>query len=123
MGKLFLYLIGILWVIVGVLSVFATKIARKKIFTKLIETSDVKKLSPIPITIGLLLILASPYDRHAILVFILGLLAIAKGIAAIAYPKKLQKAKEWMIKSGDNVYRAGGVLLIIIGSIVLMGIG
>ena len=122
MGKLFLYIISIFWVIIGVLMVFATDMARKKVMNKFLEISDLKKFSPIPIAIGVLLLLAARYNSYAPFVVIMGVLAIAKGVIMIVATEKMEKIIEWSKKAKDNAYKVWGVAVIILGSIILMGI-
>jgi uncharacterized protein YjeT (DUF2065 family) len=117
-----LYVIGIFSIIVGALSVFATDLARKKFFNKILEIKDLKKYSPLPIIIGILLLLATPYNRYMFFILLLGVLSIIKGIAFVVATEKMEKMKDWWSKLNDNGYRIYGILMIIIGSVVLMGI-
>ena len=122
MGKLFLYLISIFWIIIGVLSVFATDLVRNKFFNKLLKNKDMKKLAPIPIVIGILLFLSASANNHAIIVILIGILAIGKGVMLIVAEEKMQKLTDWWLKSKDSAYKIYGVVIILLGSIVLMGI-
>lgn len=120
--RLFLYLIGIVWVIVGSLLVFATDLFRNKI-KKIVAKADYKKMSAIPFAIGILLLLSAKINLYTTLVTLLGLLAIIKGIFCILSTEKMKKISDWWLnKANKNVLRAWGIIIIIIGSIVLMGI-
>ncbi|MCQ9207156.1 MAG: hypothetical protein NG740_04690 [Omnitrophica bacterium] len=118
----FLYLFGIFFIVVGALSVFATDMIRKKFFNKLLELKDLKKYAPLSIIIGVLLLFSVPYNRHRLLILLFGILSMAKGILLLVAPEKIEKYKNWWQKAKDNAYRACGIVIIIIGSIVLMGI-
>ena len=117
-----LYLFGIIYIVLGGLSIFATDLARKKIFNKCFQIKDWKKFAPIPIIVGILLILAASYNRYMIFILIIGILGIVKGIMMLVATDKIQTMVDWWMKAQDNVYRAWGVAMIILGSLILMGI-
>jgi len=117
-----LYLYGIAAIAIGVLSIFATDLVRKKVFKKIMNIKDFKRFGIIPIIAAILFLLAIPYNRHKFFILLLGILAAIKGILMIAATEKMEKVRDWWLKASDSVYRAYGVVAIIIGSIVLMGI-
>ncbi|MBL7156940.1 MAG: hypothetical protein ISS92_02130 [Candidatus Omnitrophica bacterium] len=117
----FLYLIGIFWIVMGTLVVFATELAKDKFLLKLLNIKDLKKFAPIPILVGILLLLSAFYSRYAFLIILLGLLAITKGVLFIVATEKVNKMRDWWLKANDNAYRVWGVVMIILGSIVLIG--
>ena len=118
----FLYLFGIFLIVVGALSVFATDMIRKKFFNKLLELKDLKKYAPLSIIVGVLLLFSVPYNRHGFLILLFGILSIIKGVLLLVAPEKMEKLKNWWQKAKDNAYRVYGIVMIIIGSVVLMGI-
>ena len=118
---IFLYLIGIFWIVLGALLVFAPDVAKNKFLNKF-KNAPLKKLSILPLAAGILLILSASYNRYAFFITILGLLGIIKGISFIAAPQKMQKVIDWWFKAGSGISRVWGIVIIIIGSIVLMGI-
>jgi len=118
----FMYLIGLLWVIVGALMVFATDITRRKFVNKFLEIADMRKLAPIPIVLGVLLLFAASLNRYTLIIILLGLLAITKGIVAIVAPKKVDNVIKWCKKADNKIYKIFGVVMIILGSVVLIGI-
>ena len=120
--RFLMYLAGILWIIVGALMVFATDMIKKKFIDVFLPKMNIKKLAYVPITIGALLILASQYNKHAILIVLLGLIAILKGVLCIVKTNMMESLRDKWIKSENNVYRIFGVVTILVGSIVLMGI-
>lgn len=122
MARIFLYFIGIFYIVIGALAVFATSVIRKKFFNKLWNISDMKKLSPIPILVGILLLLAAPSNRYGFFVAILGILGIAKGVMIIIATEKMEKMKEWWVKADNNVYKIMGITIIILGSAILVGL-
>lgn len=119
---LLLYIFGILYIILGTLMLFVPDIVKKQMIAKL-KKIPIKKLSIIPLIVGVLLLLASAYNRYWLVVVILGILALAKGIMGIVATEKMEKMHDWFIEKADkNVYRICGVIVIILGSIVLIGI-
>ena len=118
---LFLYLIGILWIAIGTLTLVVPDMMRKKLFSKMMSVS-LKKLSIIPLVIGVILLLASSVNRHTVFVIILGILAIAKGIYGIVSTEQAAKLTEKFVNAKKNIYRIYGIIIILIGSIVLTGL-
>jgi len=119
---LLLYIFGILYIILGTLMLFVPDIVKKQMIAKL-KKIPIKKLSIIPLIVGVLLLLASAYNRYWLVVVILGILALAKGIMGIMATEKMEKMHDWFIEKADkNVYRICGVIVILLGSIVLIGI-
>ncbi len=114
-------LVAIIWIAIGTLLIFAPEILRKKLFAKL-KNAPLKKLSAIPIVIGVLLLLAAQYNEYSLVVILLGLLAIIKGIYGIVATEKMEKIQDWWISAKKKVYRICGIIIIILGFIVLSGI-
>lgn len=119
---IFMYLIGIMWVIVGGLLLFATDLVMKKFLTKFITKVDPKKWAPVAIILGIFLLLSASYNRHTLFVILLGLLGVLKGILFVIAPERMEKMKDWWLKAGNKVHKIWGVLLIALGSIVLTGL-
>ena len=118
---LFLYVLSIAWIVAGTLLVFAPEMLRKKVFSK-IKDLPLKKISFIPIVLGILIIVSAQFNRHAFFVVILGILAIVKGVLAIAATEKFIKWQDKLLHAKMNTYRIMGVIVIIVGSIVLTGV-
>ncbi len=119
---LFMYLLGILWIVIGALLIFAPELIK----TKVIDVC-VKKLSPtvkalIALVFGVILLLAASQNRHTLFVIVLGLLGIVKGVMFIVAKEKMDKITDWWLKANNNIYRISGIFTILIGSIVLIGI-
>jgi len=124
LAKLLLYVLSIFWIIIGVLLTFATDMVRGKFLNKLLELKGerLKKLSVIPIVIGILLFLSASANEYTIYVIVIGLLAIIKGIVGIVATEKMEKFAERWSKMSNNAYRIWGVVTIILGIILLRGI-
>lgn len=119
----FLYFFSIFFIVVGVLSVFATDLIRRKFFNKLLQIKDMKKWAPLSAVIGIALLLAAPRNRHALLILIFGILSITKAVMLMVAPEKMEKMKTWWVRASDNAYRIYGVIMILAGSVMLMGMG
>ncbi|OGW74913.1 MAG: hypothetical protein A2Z72_00060 [Omnitrophica bacterium RBG_13_46_9] len=117
----FLYLIGIFWVITGALLAFTPEVAKNK-FLKKLKNAPLKKLGVVPIIAGILLLISASYNRYRLLIILFGLLAILKGALCIAATDKMEKMRDWWFKASNGIYRIWGTVMIIIGSIVLIGI-
>ncbi|MFH1791495.1 MAG: hypothetical protein ABH885_05900 [Candidatus Omnitrophota bacterium] len=116
-----MYVFGIMYIVIGALLVFATDMARAKIFNKLLE-ADIQKLSIIPLVVGIILILAAKYSSFVVLITILGLAAVVKGVMGYVATDKMAKLSQSAIKASNNTWKVFGVIVILIGSIVLVGI-
>ncbi|MBL7158124.1 MAG: DUF2065 family protein [Candidatus Omnitrophica bacterium] len=119
--RMFLYVLSILWIVAGTLMIFAPEVIRKKVIPK-IKDLPLKKIGIIPIAIGVFIILSAQFNRHTLFVVILGILAIAKGVFAIAATEKFAKWQNKLLQAKMNTYRIMGGVIIILGSIVLMGV-
>ena len=119
--RIFLYLWGIFWVAMGSLMVFVPDLLKSNVFVKIKEI-PLKKFGVIPIAISILFFLSASYSRFKLFIVVLGILALIKGILCIVATDKMQQITNKFVKMKSIVYRAVGVLIIILGSIVLMGI-
>ena len=119
--SIFMWIIGISWITVGVLMVFATGMAKEKILKDILN-AKIKSVGIIPVIVGVLLLLAASDNRYTLFVTLLGILAIIKGIMCIVATEKMEKIRDWWLKADDKVYKISGAVVAIMGSIVLMGI-
>ena len=120
--KLFLVLMGMFWVVLGTLLVFATDLVRKKFFSK-IKDMDFKKWSFLPIVIGILFLIAAPISRAPLFITILGILGLIKGFYFLLVPqKKVKKVTDWWFNAKNNLYKICGVAVLILGVFVLINL-
>ena len=119
--SIFRWILGIGWIAVGVLMVFATGMAKEKILSKILN-AKIKSVGIIPIVVGVILLLAAGDNRHTLFVTLLGILAIVKGVMCIVATEKMEKIRDWWLKADDKVYKISGAVVAVMGSIVLMGI-
>ena len=121
LAAFFLYILGILWIVVGSLAIFSPDMVRNKILSK-VKRASLKKFSVVGLIIGVLLMLSASYNRYSFLIIVLGLCAILKGIFAMFATQKLASFQKWWLQASPTFYRAWGAIMILIGSIVLTGI-
>ena len=117
----FMYCIGIVWVVFGSLMVFTPELLRQSVYVK-IKHASLKKLSVIPVIIGVLLLLAASYNRYTFLIILLGLFGLLKGVFGILAAKQAVKVMDWWVNANNALYRVCGIVVIIIGSLVLTGL-
>lgn len=117
--KWFLFGISLLWVMGGTLIVFNTKLVRRNFFDKL-KTTSPKKLSPAPIIVGGLLILSASASSQGIIIFIIGVIALTKGILFLMAPEdKVKRFIDWWLAGSDRMYKGWGIFMIILGTFIL----
>jgi len=119
--RIYLYAFGIMWVIMGALFAFATESIRIKFINKILKM-DLKIGGTIAITLSILLIIAAYYNRYTLLIVFLGFIGVIKGVLALTLSEKVDRFRKKMEVIPNSVYKALGVFMIIVGSIVLMGI-
>ncbi|NQT23587.1 MAG: hypothetical protein HQ579_09165 [Candidatus Omnitrophica bacterium] len=120
--ELILLIMGVIWVILGTLSIFTTAFIRKNFFNKL-KKMDFKKWSVAAIIVGVLFLMAAPVSRARLFITILGILSLIKGFYLLLGPKeKVKKMMDWWLKAEDKMYKVWGIVVLIIGVLVLISI-
>ena len=119
---IFLLIIGVFYVIVGTLSIFATNLVKRKFFNKF-KDMDYKKMSFIPILIGILFIISAKSTNMPLYIVILGILAILKGFYGIfESPEKINRLMEKFLNAKNRFYKIYGVVALLIGVGILVSI-
>ena len=117
--KWVLFGISLLWIMGGLLIALNTDMVRRKFFDQLKMVSP-KKLSPFPIIMGGLLILSASASSQDLVIFILGVLAVIKGILFIVAPQdKVKKFIDWWLSGTNRLYKGIGIFMILLGVFVL----
>lgn len=117
--KWFLFGISLLWVMGGTLIVFNPALVRRKFFNKFKMISP-KKLSPVPIIVGGLLILSASASSQDIIIFSIGVLALLKGILFLMAPEeKVKRFIDWWLSGSDQMYKGVGIFMTILGIFIL----
>jgi len=116
----FLYLVSILWVVMGAVFVLYTDWTRK--FLKgMFETKNVRVLGLIPLVFGILMVISAGWSEIFLLIFLLGLIAMAKGFYLLFGPRKQTDLiiSWWLDKASDQLYRFCGLIVLVLGIALL----
>ena len=116
-----LYIVAILWIIIGVFILLYTERARN-IFKKLFFTEKVRVLSILPIIFGIVLIIgAFVCTQVFFLSFILGVLALLKGLYLIMGPiSQIKRLMDWWFnKATTSFIRLCGIIIFVLGIALL----
>jgi len=119
--KMVLYFIAIAWIVYGVLLILYTTRTRRY-FKALFHTEYIKLLAFFPLIVGVILAVGAFYYREVFwLSFILGLVAIAKGVCFFIVPSQQIKVflEWWFEKADDSTARLFGLFTFILGSAML----
>jgi len=119
--KSVLYIIAGLWIAYGVLLILYTERARG-FFRRLALTDHVKLLALLPFIVGVILAVGAFFYPNVFwLSFILGILAIAKGLYLFLAPKpRISRFLTWWFERADNsTIRLFGLFTFILGSAML----
>lgn len=116
----FLYLVSVLFVAIGAVLILYTRWLRKSMKAVLVK-KNVRLLSPIPLAFGILLIISAGWSEVFWIVFVLGLIALAKGACLLFGPKKqINLAITWWLRrASDQLYRLSGVICLVLGMALL----
>jgi len=123
--KIALYIIAILWVISGTFLVIYTESTRK-FLKKVFLTANTKLLSLLPFVVGLVLVVGAFFNRGMFwLVFIIGLLAVFKGVYFLMAPQQQAKAllEWWFMSASPRTIRFFGLITFFIGVTFLSYLG
>ena len=118
--QLVLYVLGILWVVLGALAILYTQQFRSK-SDMLLKQVDPRYFAVLALLGGILLLAASPASRNAWFVRLLGLMAMAKSGLLFVNPAGLyEKTVHWYVdRMSDQAYRFWGIVMLIIGTAVI----
>ncbi len=116
----FLYLVSILWVIIGVVFVLYTGWIRK-LLGGIPGNRNLRALSPIPLVFGVLLAVSAAWSEVFLLIFVLGLILLATGLYLLFGPKKqIDTVSAWWVeKASDQLYRFWGLIVLVLGIALL----
>ena len=119
--KLALYIISLLWIVLGILLILYTERTRK-VLKQLFFRERVRPLAIVPFIVGLILVVGAYYNREMFwLAFILGLLAIIKGVYLFFGPSHQIKGvlEWWFLRAGEGTIRLWGLVSFVLGTAVL----
>jgi uncharacterized protein YjeT (DUF2065 family) len=123
--KIVLYIIAILWVISGTFLIIYTEQTRE-FLKKVFLTENTKLLAFLPFVVGLVLVVGAFFNKGMFwLAFIIGLLAMLKGVYFFMAPKQQAKAllEWWFINANPRTVRFFGLITFFIGVTFLSFLG
>jgi len=115
--KALLYLVSILWIAMGTFVVVFTERSRET-FKRLFLARRPKHLSIVAFALGVVLIIGAFFNRDIFwFAFILGLLAISKGVYLYLAPLEQSKALMdwWFVQAKPETVRFMGLILFVLG--------
>ena len=118
MAGLLIRLIGLLWIIGGIIGLVATKRAILAL-SNLLKNSRRQTLGLLSLIFGVLLMISSAAARESWFIFALGIIACFKGIMTVFMPEqKLKTVIDWWLAAPEIVYKCGGIFLLVLGIVV-----
>lgn len=115
--KIFLAFLSLLWIALGVMLILYTEGVRST-FKSLFANANIRLVAGAPLAVGLLLILASFSQGPMFpLIFILGLLAVIKGLYLLLGPlPQIRTLLDWWFdRAGETTVRMGGIIMLVLG--------
>ena len=115
-----LYIISVIWIAAGVFLIIYTERYRE-FSKKMFPTEKLKVWAVVPLFFGVVLVLGAFFEKDVFwLAFILGLLALLKGVYLIAGPSaQAKKLVEWWFeKASDRIIRLSGLIIFFLGSAI-----
>lgn len=118
--KIFLWIISLLWIIVGI-SALISPVALKKFYNRL--TKSIKPISILPLIAGLLFLWSAPASKLSWLIRILGILGLIKGLFFLLCPISIVRSTlNWWLNLSTSAYRLFGIIILIIAGLVMLSI-
>ena len=115
-----LYIISVIWIAAGVFLIIYTERYRE-FSKKMFPTDKLKVWAVVPLFFGVVLVLGAFFEKEVFwLAFILGLLALLKGVYLIVGPSaQTKKIVEWWFeKASDRIIRLSGLIIFFLGSAI-----
>lgn len=115
-----LYIISLIWIAAGVFLILYTE-SYREFSKKMFPTDKLKAWAIVPLFFGVVLLVGAFFERDVFwLAFILGLLALLKGIYLIAGPSaQINKLLDWWFeKASDKTIRLSGLIIFFLGTAI-----
>jgi uncharacterized protein YjeT (DUF2065 family) len=118
--KWFIYLFSMVWIAAGGFLILYTDQCRD-IMEKAFARMGRVPMAVTAAVIGLLLVLAARGSANAGVIFIIGLLAIGKGVVFFWNPKQIyEKTLQWWLTDvADQTYRLAGIIIVVLGTALI----
>ena len=118
--KGFIVLFSVLWIASGGFLILYTDRCRE-LMAKGIEQVGRVPMAVTAAVVGVLLLLSARGSHNATVIFILGLLAIAKGALFFWNPNRIFESTRqwWLEKAADQTYRLAGMIVLVLGTALI----
>ena len=116
-----LYILAVLWIVVGTFLVLYTE-STQEVLKKLFFTDHFRWVATLPLIFGILLVVGAFFHKEMFwLVFVLGVLGIAKGVFLIIGPSgQIKELLDWWFyKASERTIRMSGLISVILGTAIL----
>ncbi len=118
--RLILILLGVFWIIAGVLLVVLTE-AFVDALRKIFKLKNVKAFGIISLLFGIIFIKGASLVSIGWVAVLLGLLSFAKGIFFLFGPeKKIKSVIDWWLNASKKIYKSWGVVVFLLGVLLLL---
>ena len=117
--KIFLWIISVLWIVVGVKSIMSPA-GLKKFYSNLIK--PVRRLSILPLIGGLLFLWAAPASNLTWFIRLLGIIGLIKGLFFLLFPDMIKTTLDWWLSQSAKAYRVYGIVILLLAGIVISSI-
>lgn len=118
--RMLLTLIGIIWIILGFL-IFIFPDASKEVIRGLLKQKNIKTLSIISFTIGIILLLGYSVVSMPWLMIVFGIGGMLKGVFFMFAPQeKIKLFINWYLGAANNLFRSWGVAAFLFGVLILL---
>ena len=116
----FLYGLALFWIAMGTLFILYTEQTRR-VLRNFMGEMRLRYMAFIPMVVGILLIISARASGAFWFIFILGLLAVGKGVYFLLAPQSQTKAllAWWFESAQDRTYRFWGLIMVLLGMVVL----
>ena len=115
-----LYIISVIWIAAGVFLILYTE--RYRDFSKkMFPTDKIKVWAVVPLFFGVDLVLGAFFEKEVFwIAFILGLIALLKGVYLIVGPPaQVKKFLDWWFeKASDRIIRLSGLIIFFLGTAI-----
>jgi hypothetical protein len=118
--RVFLGIFSLLWIAAGVMLILYTDKVRR-FLGELFAKTDIRKLAVLPFAIGLVMLVGSFSQKEMFwLLFILGFLAVSKGVFLFLGPlSQIRSLLEWWFTGASEVtIRLWGIISLMVGAAV-----
>ncbi|NQT00188.1 MAG: hypothetical protein HQ595_03805 [Candidatus Omnitrophica bacterium] len=116
--KLFIMLMGILWISLGIWGLVATKKMLLAV-TNFVKNTKRQKLGLIQLIIGALLLISASSAKQSWFILVLGIVACLKGITTLLMSEqKLKATMDWWLAAPEIIHKWWAAAALVLGIVV-----